>query len=111
MNPEALYVLVVLGIAAVLFSTEKLRSDLVAILVLLALGITGILTSREALAGFSSSAVITIIGVFILSEALEKTGATQSLGMALLRIGGATEGGMMLALMLGGALLSLFMNN
>lgn len=111
MNTAAIFVLVILGIAAVLFSTEKLRADLVALLVLLAFGVTGILTSREALAGFSSSAVVTIIGVFILSEALEKTGVTQSLGMALLRIGGATEGGMMLALMLGGALLSLFMNN
>lgn len=111
MNLPALFVLTVLAIAAILFATEKLRADLVALLVLIALGVTGILTAREALAGFSSSAVITIIGVFILSEALEKTGVTHSLGIALVRLGGVTEGGMMLALMLGGALLSLFMNN
>lgn len=111
MTPQGVFVLIVLALAALLFITEKLRTDLVALLVLLALGVSGILTTREALAGFSSSAVITIIGVFILSAALEKTGVTRSLGTALVRLGGATEGGMMLALMLGGAFLSLFMNN
>lgn len=111
MDVNSAFVLVVLVLAAFLFATEKLRADLVALLVLIALGISGILNARETLAGFSSSAVITIIGVFILSEALEKTGVTHTLGMALVRFGGATEGGMMLALMLGGALLSLFMNN
>lgn len=110
-NSSAALVLILLAIAAILFATEKLRADLVALLVLIALGVSGILTPRETLAGFSSTAVITIIGVFILSEALEKSGVTQSLGMTLVRLGGVTEGGMMLALMLGGALLSLFMNN
>lgn len=111
MSLDAIFVSGVLVAAAVLFVTEWLRSDLVALLVLVALGVSGILTAREALAGFSSSAVITIIGVFILSEALEKTGFTQTLGTVLVRLGGATEGGMMLAFMLGAALLSLFMNN
>lgn len=111
MTLQGVFVLIVLGIAALLFITERLRTDLVALLVLLALGVSGILTTREALAGFSSSAVITILGVFILSAALEKTGVTRTLGTALVRLGGVTEGGMMLALMLGGAFLSLFMNN
>lgn len=111
LNLPALFVLAVIFAAAVLFISEKLRADLVALLVLIALGVSGILTAREALAGFSSSAVITILGVFVLTNALEKTGVTQTLGLALVRFGGATEGGMMLALMLGGALLSLFMNN
>lgn len=111
MNWAAVYVLVILGAAAVLFATEKLRADLIALLVLVALGLTGILTPREALAGFSSSAVITIIGVFILTEALEKTGVTHNLGLGLVRLGGVSEAGMMLSLTLGGAVLSLFMNN
>lgn len=111
MTPSAIFVLVVIAIAAILFVTETLRADLVAMLVLIALGISGILTPREALAGFSNAAVITIIGIFILTAALEKTGVTLSLGNALVRLGGVTEGGMMLALMLGGAFLSLFMNN
>lgn len=111
MTPASAFVFATLGVAAVLFVTEKLRPDLVALLVLVALSISGILTAREALAGFSSSAVITILGVFILTAALEKTGVTQALGLALVRLGGFTEGRMMVALMVGAAFLSLFMNN
>ncbi|HZQ05935.1 MAG TPA: SLC13 family permease [Anaerolineae bacterium] len=111
MSPSAAFVLLVLAIAAALFITEKIRADLVALLVLVALAVSRILTPLEALSGFSSSAVITILGVFILTDALERTGVTQTLGLALVRLGGRSEGRMMLALMLGGAFLSLFMNN
>src|SRR5581483_999436 len=111
MSPSAAFVLLVLAIAAALFITEKIRADLVALLVLVALSASGILTPLEALSGFSSSAVITILGIFILTEALERTGVMQTLGLALVRLGGVDEGKMMLALMLGGACLSLFMNN
>lgn len=111
MSPQAVFVLVVLVAASILFVTEWLRADLVALLVLIALGVSGVLTAREALAGFSNSAVITIIGVFILTAALERTGVTQQLGVWLVRFGGYTETRMMPVLMLSGALLSLFMNN
>ena len=111
MSPAAAFVLLVLAIATALFITERLRADLVALLVLVALSASGILTPLEALSGFSSSAVITILGIFILTEALERTGVMQTLGLALVRLGGVDEGKMMLALMLGGACLSLFMNN
>lgn len=111
MSLQAIFVLIVLVVASVLFVTEWLRADLVALLVLVALGVSGVLTAREALAGFSNSAVVTIIGVFILTAALERTGVTQHLGVWLVRLGGFTETRMMPVLMLSGALLSLFMNN
>jgi di/tricarboxylate transporter len=111
MTPNAIYVLIVLGVASLLFVTDWLRADLVALLVLIALGVSGILTPSEALAGFSSSAVITIIAVFILTAALERTGVTASLGVGLVHLGGYTETRMMPVLMLSAALLSLFMNN
>ena len=111
MSPQAVFVLIVLVVASVLFVTEWLRADLVALLVLVALGVSGVLTAREALAGFSNSAVITIIGVFILTAALERTGVTQHLGVWLVRLGGYTEVRMMPVLMLSAAMLSLFMNN
>lgn len=111
MTPEAAFVLIVIGIAMVLFVTEALRSDLVALLVLVTLGVSGILTPQEAFSGFSRSAVITIIGIFILTAGLEKTGVTHTLGVHLVRLGGFTEGRMMVVLMLAAAFLSLFMNN
>lgn len=111
MSWSAAFVLAVLGIAAVLFISDKLRADLVALLVLITLGVAGILTPQEALSGFSRSAVITILAIFILTAGLEKTGVTHILGAWLVRLGGATEGRMLVVLMLAGALLSLFMNN
>ncbi len=111
MSLQAIFVLGVLVAAAVLLVTEWLRADLVALLVLVALGVSGVLTAREALAGFSNSAVISIIGVFILTAALERTGVTQQLGASLVHLGGSTETRMMPVLMLNAALLSLFMNN
>ncbi len=111
MNGNAVFLLTVLVLAAILFISDKLRADLIALFVLIVLGLTGILTPQEALSGFSRSAVITIIGIFILTAGLEKTGVTRALGVWLVRLGGATEGRMLIVLMLSGALLSLFMNN
>ncbi|MGB8647698.1 MAG: SLC13 family permease [Anaerolineae bacterium] len=105
------FVLAVLFAAAILFITEKLRPDLVALLVLTVFGVSGILTPTEALSGFSRPAVITILAIFILTAALEKTGVTRTLGAWLVRLGGRAEGQMLVVLMLSGALLSLFMNN
>ncbi|MGE5140385.1 MAG: SLC13 family permease, partial [Rudaea sp.] len=106
MTPDIAFVIVVLLAAGVLFVTELLRADLVALLVLTVLGISGILTPQETLSGFSRSAVITIIAIFILTEGLQKTGVTARLGEWLVRLGGRTEGQMLVVLMLAGAFLS-----
>jgi di/tricarboxylate transporter len=108
--PTALVLAVLLG-AAILFVTDLLRADLVALLVLVALGLSGVLTPQETLSGFSHSAVITILAIFILTEGLYKTGVTRTLGAWLVRLGGRTEGQTLVVIMLAGALLSLFMNN
>ena len=51
-------VLLILGVSMVLFVTDSLRYDLIAVGVVLALSLTGCLTAEEALEGFSSEAVI-----------------------------------------------------
>ena len=66
--------LIVTFVALALIVSNRLRPDLVALLVLLTLGITQIVTPQQALAGFSNSAVITIIGLFVITAALERTG-------------------------------------
>ncbi len=103
--------LVLLGIAIVFFITEWLRADLVALLLLVALGVTGILTPQETLSGFSRSAVITIMAIYILTAGLAKTGATRLLGARLMRLGGQGELRLSVVLMSAGAVLSLVMNN
>ena len=102
---------VILGVAIALFLSERLRPDLVALLVLVALGTTGVLTSDETFSGFSRSAVITILAIFILAAGLERTGVTRQVGNLLIRVAGREEGRLVVAVMLAGAFLSLFMNN
>lgn len=111
MAESGILVLVLLGIACVFFVTEWLRADLVALLLVTSLGILGILTPQETLSGFSRSAVITILAIFILTEAIARTGATRGLAAQLIRWGGRDEWRLIVVLMAAGALLSLFMNN
>src|SRR4051812_29586324 len=102
---------IILAAAIGLFLSERLRPDLVALLVLVALGATGILTSQEAFSGFSRSAVITILAIFILASGLERTGVTRRVGRLSGRGAGEGGGRLVMAVMLAGAFLSLFMNN
>ena len=101
----------ILGIAFILFLTEKLPADLVALLVVVALGVSGVLTTQEAFSGFSRSAVVTIMAIFILTEALQRTGVSEQVGNILLKVGGKSELRLVVAVMTAGAFLSLFMNN
>ena len=66
--------LIIVGVALAAILGNRLRPDLVALLVLLALGISGILTPEQAVAGFSRSAVLTIVGLFVITATLEQTG-------------------------------------
>ncbi len=102
---------ITLVLAILLFLSNRLRPDLVALFVMLALGLSGVLTSQETFSGFSRSAVIAIIAIFVLAEGLRRTGITDALGEALVRIGGRRESTLVFTVTLAGALLSLFMNN
>ena len=101
----------ILGAAVVLLLSDRLRADLVALLVAVALGVSGVLTSQEAFSGFSRSAVITLLSIFILAAGLESTGVTDRVGDLLLRIARGDERRLVVLVMLAGAGLSLFMNN
>jgi di/tricarboxylate transporter len=61
--------------------------------------------------GFSRSAVITILAIFVLADGLRRTGVTDQVGKALVRIAGPKETWLATTVMLVGAILSLFMNN
>jgi len=111
MNDQLIMTFAILLAAVALFLSERLRADLVALLVVVALGLTGVLTPPEAFSGFSSSAVVTIVAVFVLAEGLRITGATEQAGLWLLKIGGAKERRLVATVMVGGAFMSLFMNN
>lgn len=105
------YVAVVLLGTLFLLLVARLRAELVALMVLIALEIPGVLTRDEALSGFSNSAVITIIGLFVVSAALEQTGVADRMASWLVRVGGNSEARLVVLVMFLAAGLSLVMNN
>ena len=79
----------VLGIvigAIVLFASEKVRIDVVALIVLALLAGLGLVKPDEALAGFSNEATVTVAAMFALSIGIERSGALEPLAAALGRI-------------------------
>ncbi|MBA3534087.1 MAG: SLC13 family permease, partial [Ardenticatenales bacterium] len=74
MTPEIAFVFALLIGAAILFATEKVRPDVVAMGVLSLLLLTGFIDTDTAFGAFSNSAVIVLGSVFVLSEGLAQTG-------------------------------------
>ncbi|CAN5919097.1 SLC13 family permease [soil metagenome] len=83
MTTEIVLVLLILFGAIVLFSTEWLPIDLVALLILVSLVLTGIITAEEGVAGFSNNATVTVAAMFVLSAGLSKTGVVTLIGSRL----------------------------
>ena len=104
-------VLAILGMAVVLFVTEWLRVDLVALCVALALILTNTLTAGEAMAGFANPSVLTVLFLFIIGGAVMQTGLAAAIGQQILHIAGTSEIRLLVVLMVAVALLSGFMSN
>ncbi|MDP6435753.1 MAG: SLC13 family permease [Gammaproteobacteria bacterium] len=111
MTWEIALVLSILAIALVLFITEVLRMDVVALLVLAVLAVTGLVDADDALSGFSNPAVITVWAMFILSDGLTRTGIADILGTQVMRIAGQKEITLIIVIMWTAGGLSAFMNN
>lgn len=111
MSVQVIFTLAILGAAILLFVTEWLRIDLIALLVLSALALIGLVTPEEALSGFSNPAVITMWAIFIISGGLSKVGIASRIGRLLLRFAGTGEVRLIVLIMLTSGLLSGFMNN
>jgi di/tricarboxylate transporter len=111
MTSEIATVLAILVMAIVLFVTERIRVDVVALMVLVSLALTGLVTPTEALSGFSNLAVITVWAVLILSGGLARTGVASLLGRQVLRLAGRSEVRLIVLIMLTVGVLSGFMND
>jgi di/tricarboxylate transporter len=105
---------VALGIliaAIILFVTEWLRVDVVAIAVMVSLMLTGLLTAQEAIAGFSNPAVLTIAALFIVGGGVMQTGLAAAIGERILKVAGTHAGRLTLVIMIAVALLSAVMSD
>ena len=80
-----LLMLLTVAVAILLFVTEWVRIDVVAIIMMVLLPELGLLRPGEAFRGLSSNAVIAIIGVMIISYGLNRTGLVNRIIKPLLR--------------------------
>ncbi|MEP7198242.1 MAG: SLC13 family permease [Chloroflexota bacterium] len=94
--------------AFVLLITERIRSDVVAILTILALYLTGVLTPADALSGFGSEPAIIVAAIFVLTGALHQTGLSDTIGVWIARLTGNSYGRILAVMMPSVALLSAF---
>ncbi|MXW41309.1 MAG: SLC13 family permease, partial [Synechococcus sp. SB0668_bin_15] len=76
---DALITLLILVLAIALFITAALPPEVVGLLAMGLLMATGVLSPAEALAGFASPAVITLLAMFALSAGLFRSGALDRL--------------------------------
>lgn len=109
-TPELAVIAVIVVLFILIFAT-RLKTELIAIIVLLILAVTGLVPPERTLSGFSSSVVITLIGLFIITHALEETGVIQWIATRLNQIGQGSEVKLITLFMAAGASLSLIMNN
>ena len=87
-------------IAAALFVSGKVRSDLVAICSLLALLVCQILTPEEGLAGFANSTVIMMVGLFVVGGGIFQTGLAKMISSKIMTLAGQSELRLFLLVML-----------
>jgi di/tricarboxylate transporter len=117
LTTDIITVLAVLVFAVFMFVVEWVSVDMVAIIVMVMLPILNILvggnfiTADEAISGFSSNAVISIIAVIILGGALEKTGIVNKLVTPLLKLAGKSPSRILMFVAGVVATLSSFMQN
>ena len=100
----------ILGLALVLFVSERIRHDLVALLALFACWITGLVPIDQALRGFAAPAVVTVAAVLVVGRAIELSGAAAVLSRRLVPSSAPFIAQFAIILLLGTAL-SAFMNN
>jgi di/tricarboxylate transporter len=111
MTPEIFLLLVLLAIALGFFWWERVSSEVIALALLLALAFTGLLPADEAFRGFGSDTVIMILGLLILTAALERTGVADLAGRAVLRRAEASPDRLLWIVMLASAGLGAFISN
>lgn len=97
---DSTIVFVVLAGVVVLFVSNRVPVEVVAVATALTLWATGILTLDEALGGFGDPAVVYIAGLFVVSEALDATGVTAWAGQHLVARAGESRARLMVLMML-----------
>ncbi len=114
MTPSIAVVFGLVLLAGILFATDRVPNEIVALAVavlLAALGRWTTVTPQEAISGFASPATITVLAMFILSEGVRATGVMEKLGRRLARATRTSPARRLGATLLMGGLPAGFVNN
>ncbi len=111
MTTELWTVLALLLGALLCFMLNKPRADVVALALLVLFPLTGLLSVTETLAGFGNPTVILIAALFVVGDALVRTGVVYRLGDWLVKTAGNSEIRLLMLLMSSVALLSSVMSS
>jgi di/tricarboxylate transporter len=111
MTGQILLTLAIACGAVVLFVWGRFRMDVVGLMVMTALIVSRVLTPREGISGFANEATVTVAAMFVLSAGLVRTGAIDTLGQWVARLGGQSELRLLLVSMALVIPLSAFLNN
>ncbi|MFU2078244.1 SLC13 family permease [Avibacterium endocarditidis] len=104
-------VVIFLAIAVLLFIHNKIRMDVIALLVMLAFCVSGILSVQEVFAGFSDPNIILIALLFIVGEALVRTGVAYQVSEWLMKAAKNSETRVLVLVMLAVTGLGSFMSS
>ena len=110
-NPGALLTILIFLATAVAFVASKVRSDIIALSSMAALMVTRVVTPKEALAGFSNSSVVIMIGLFVVGGAVFQTGLAKTISRKLLRLAGTSEVKLFFLVMMVTAVVAGFVSN
>src|ERR1043166_995210 len=121
MMAEYLALGLILAVALYLFWTQKVRTDMTALLVTLGLILPwphppewkwqSILTYQEGFSGFGSVAVVMVVAMFVFGAAIVRTGAAEFLGTSLFRACARHELLLQMAVLFVTTLVSMFIND
>lgn len=111
MNIPMVVTLATLALASAFFISGKVRADLVAVCALIVLMLSEVLTPSEALAGFSNSVVVMMIGLFVVGGGIFRTGLAKQVSRRLLKLAGESETKLLLMVMLATAAIGAFVSN
>ena len=103
--------LIILALTMVFFISGKIRSDIIALCALASLVILGILDPKEAFAGFSSTSVIMMVGLFVVGGAIFQTGLAKMISSKLMRLAGNSETRLFVLVMAVTSLMGAFVSN
>jgi di/tricarboxylate transporter len=101
----------IVGLTIILFSFDKVSPDIIALGIIVLLVLSGLLPLDRALAGIGSEAFILILGLLVMTAALEKNGVVRLVGDWILRKANFDNDRFVFIIMLAAAGLSGLMSN